>query len=233
MYLDGTYLYIVGSDLINGKIVRVEVETFTEISTLTLATAEEIYTSDITGDGGYLYIGCYSLAAPPRIVRIDIATFTRIDALTIGGINGSRTSNIEIYGKYIYFRISSSGILNDFVCKVDLYTFSVVSILSVTKATYGYLSQIASDGTYLYMTTNLGYIVIIDLASFVTKQITSSAYGVLYLVPPFLFIASIAFPTVITRRYLLPYSTSFDIQTSVIHEQTNTGTYYIIPSNAA
>lgn len=233
LYLDGTYLYATSTL----KVTRIDVDTFTTISSLVLVAPERIISS-ITGDGEYLYLGCHDPTFASRIVRVDISTFAKVDTLILNTLPIAQIVNIIIHGKYIYAYVQGPFLATDHqIIKIDLYTFTIISILTILKATYGNtITSIVSDGTYIYAGTiknaATSYIVIVDLASFIIKQIiTVPTIGRLFIVPPFLFSTSFDSPSIVTRHYLLPYSTSTNIQTSIIHEQTRTGTYYIIPSN--
>jgi len=130
-----------------GRIVKINLSTFTKVSTLSVGTYAEgagydIYSFAVSGK--YLYAGLQT--NPGRIVKIDLSTFTKVSTLQLAADEIYVTA-LTVKGNYLY------GALTGFpygVVKVDLGTFSrVASILSFPFEN-AEPSLLAADPNFLY-----------------------------------------------------------------------------------
>jgi len=97
MAVDGGYLYA-GLYTDPGKIVKVDLSTFTKVSTLTFGANEGNITS-LAVSGGYLYAG---LDTPTgKIVKVDLSTFTKVSTLTLL-VTDKYLSSLVVNGTYLY-----------------------------------------------------------------------------------------------------------------------------------
>jgi len=162
LFSDGTYLYAcIIAPL--GRIVKIDLLTFTKVSTLTLAI-DESNPSSIVSDGTYLYVGLKT--SPGKIVKIDLLTFTKVSTLTLD-INEDNIEDIVSDGSYIYAGLYIGFGLPGQIVKVDIPTFTKVSTLTLNAAEQDIFSLVY-DGTFLYAGTytNPGIIVKINLETF-------------------------------------------------------------------
>jgi len=144
--------------IVNGGIVRIDLNTFTRIDRLDLPVRRP----KIITDGTNIYVSYW---IPTRIDRIPVATFA-IDA-TINMANaGSQIMLIE--GGKLY--IGHGNAAPDQLTRIDLPTFAEDASIPLA-AGEGWIYGMASDGTYLYLglgtaAPNPGIIVRVDLATF-------------------------------------------------------------------
>ena len=155
LFSDGTYLY---AGLNTHRIVKIDLATFTEVSTLTL-TDDGASVYSLFSDGTYLYAGLYHNYG--RIVKIELSTFTEVDTLTFSA-SSEVVRSLFSDGTYLYAGISKDP---GEILKVNLSTFTEVSTLTLT-AGKSYPHTLFSDGTYLYTGTESGHVVKIDLSTF-------------------------------------------------------------------
>jgi len=151
---DGTYLYY--SLLTNpGKIVKIDLKTFTKLKTLTLDVSEtQIYSLSL--DDTYVYAATNNL----KMVRIKKDSFTRDSVIALSGSIFTTSSD----GTFLYAISGDSPIIVD---KIDINTFTLVASLTLNAGeNWGLDSCI--DGSYLYVGTFVapGKIVKIDLSTF-------------------------------------------------------------------
>jgi hypothetical protein len=157
--ISGGYLYA-GLLTSPGKVVKIDLSTFSKVSTLTLDVAEE-YVYSLAVSGGYLYAALDT--SPGKIVKIDLATFTKVSSLTLaGGENYAET--LVVSGNYLYAGLWTSPAK---IVKIDLSTFTKVSTLTLDVAESLVGGIVLADDGYLYVGTytNPAKIVKIDPAS--------------------------------------------------------------------
>jgi len=175
LFSDGTYLYA-GLATTPGKIVKIDLETFTETSTLTLDPGENnIYS--LISDGTNLYAGLYGadvgIDYPQigKIVKINLASFTKVSTLTLDATDFSIYSLFSD-GTYIYAGLDTSPAK---VIKVDISTFTKTASINLTANSS---RTLFSDGIYLYvgMDTTPASLIQIDLSTFLeTTSLTLAA----------------------------------------------------------
>lgn len=63
-----------------GKIIKIDLATFTRVGTITLGAGENVLVAAII-DNGFAYFATFT--APSKIIKIDLATFTRVGDVTL------------------------------------------------------------------------------------------------------------------------------------------------------
>jgi len=161
--ISGGYLYA-GFYTMPGKVAKVDLSTFTQVSTLTLAPGENNILSLIIS-GGYLYVGCRTF--PGKIVKIDLSTFKKVSTLTL---IENAVWDLVISGNYLYAGLEEG--IDGKIAKIDLPTFTEVATLTLAAGEV-FAMQLAVKGNYLYAgcTTAPSKVVKIDLSTF--KEVSS------------------------------------------------------------
>lgn len=156
IFSDGTYLYA-GLETIPGKIVKVDLATFTKHSTLTLDSGENnIYA--FVSDGTYLYVGLTT--TPGKIVKINLADFTKNSTLTLDA-GENIVYDLATDGTYLYAGLATTPAK---VVKIDLTTFTKDSTLSLTGNT---CTSLFLNETTLYAAVSSTYSISkVSLATF-------------------------------------------------------------------
>jgi hypothetical protein len=176
--ISGSYLYAGLRLSPNGKIVKVDLNTFTQVGTLTLSSGANV--RDLLVDGTYLYAALGT--SPAKIVKIDLNTFTEVSTLTLlTGENDARAlTKAEDGFLYVGIGLPTPPNLGK-IAKINLSSFTRVSVL--TLDTYERMPySLTSQGHYLYVGLRQvsGYparIIKIDLSTF-TKVSTLNVSGV-------------------------------------------------------
>jgi len=149
-----------------GKIVKIDLATFTKTSTLTLDTGEDYVVRSVVS-GNYLYAGLQT--APCKVVKIDLATFTKVATLEFSpDLSGNIIWDLAINGNYLYACLGVSNRRGE-LWKIDLTTFSVADHFYFLNAGENDSSGLAISGNFLYCslwTPNPGKIVKVDLTTF-------------------------------------------------------------------
>jgi len=169
----GDYLYL-GNWKSPGpaRIVKVDLTTFTKVSTLMLdSTDTSIW--DLASDDTYLYAAC----STAHLVRINLTDFTRKDNLTLSATPYS----LQYENGYLYAGVSS-GLLY----KIDVSTFSVTNTLDVDTGLSVPIDCLASKGDgWLYAgytdSSPVGYIRKVNLTTFSNDarlQVGASGSGI-------------------------------------------------------
>jgi hypothetical protein len=151
--------------------VKIDLSTFSEVSTLTLATGENRIWA-LAVSGGYLYAGLYTY--PGKVVKIDLSTFTKVSTLTLA-TGENYVYSLAVSGGYLYAGVYTSP---GKVVKIDLSTFTKVSTLTFASGE-DYVCSLAVSGSYLYagLYTSPGKVVKIDLSTFSEVSALTFATG--------------------------------------------------------
>lgn len=115
------YLYV-GVPTTPGRIVKIDLATFTVDSTLTLA-ADEAHARGLVVKDGYLYVGCWE--SPAKIVKIDLATFTEVATLTLAS-GENNAYDLVTSGDLLYVLC-----YDYYLVRVDLPTFTRIDSLNL------------------------------------------------------------------------------------------------------
>ncbi len=217
LFSDGTYLYAGLSPVPGnpGKIVKIDLATFTSVSTLTLAAGEEDVTS-LVSDGTSLYAGLYT--TPGKIVKIDLATFTSVSTLTLAA-GEDLLHTLVSDGTSLYAGLfTTSGK----IVKISLDTFTSTSTLTLAAGENKVFSLFL-DGNFLYagLYTSPGYVVKISLdtfASITTLTMSDDYITSLFSDGIYLYAGS--------SDLVLPHLFKIDLDTFTEIESVST-TYYI------
>ena len=225
----GDYLYL-GNWKSPGpaRIVKVDLTTFTKISTLMLDSGDTAVW-DLASDGTYLYAAC----STARLVRINLTDFTRVDHLALN----ATAYALHYENGYVYAGISS-GLLQ----KVDVSTFTVVDTLDVDESLSVPIECLASKGDgWLYAgytdSSPVGYIRKINLTTFQNDarlQVGASGSGIyvdhmviigdnLFFLDS-LFIRHVYLPTFSLGTYRSFIETSYDMATDGYYVFVSPGT---------
>jgi hypothetical protein len=170
--VSGGYLYA-GLPTSPGKIVKIDLSTFTKVGTLTLSGVDEDYVYSLAVSGGYLYAGLYC-TPPGKIVKIDLSTFTKVGTLSLGS-GEDYVYSLAVSGGYLYAGLDTSP---GKIVKIDLSTFTKVATLTLS-AGENYVESLAVSGGYLYagLPTSPGKVVKIDLSTFTEVGTLTLASG--------------------------------------------------------
>jgi len=174
------YLYAAASDtkLANGRVVRVDLSTFTEdATTITLGAAEEdIRTTAIDTKNHFLYLAQY--AAPTTVTKIDLMSFTKIGSAVSMGTNedNGRSSVIDIPNEYLYI---GSDVTNSYVAKVNIAIPTIGSATSQTITTTGnFIATTAgADANRLNPTVNARSLTINSGATYLASSTSNLTIG--------------------------------------------------------
>lgn len=156
---DGTYLYG-GTQTSPGKIVRIDLATFTKESTLTLDAGENLVHSLIIHKD-YLYAGLGT--SPSKIVKINRLSFAKESTLTLDA-GENNLYDLAVDGHSIYAAIHTSP---GKVVKVSIDTFTKTSVL-----TFG-----AGENLSNYMCITRGYLYVpLETSPGIVKQVDLSTF---------------------------------------------------------
>jgi len=161
------YAYF-GLDSVPGKIVKVNLSTFTETAVLTLTGDGENHLSSavIDDDNGFAYFGT-STAVPGRIVKIDLSTFTRVGEVHGELYHGEfTTAVIDKPNGFAYF---GTYHIPGRIVKINLSNFAFVGEIELAIGE-DYLKESVIDQpngfAYFITYTNPGKIIKIRLSDF-------------------------------------------------------------------
>ncbi len=139
----GRYAYFGTTDSLSdttrtaGRVVKVDLASFTRVGAVTLAPGETWLQSAVMDPlGRYAYFGAAGVGSTAgSIVRIDLATFQRAGAVGLDGAEENRPTSavIDRQGAYAYFS-TLGGTSAARIVKIDLDTLLRVSVLAPTKA---------------------------------------------------------------------------------------------------
>jgi hypothetical protein len=159
----GRFAYF-GTDTSPGRIVKVDLATFTRVGTLTLPAGDDRpYPAVIDPAGRFAYFG--TITSPGRVVKVDLASFTHVATLTLAtGVNRLTSAVIDPAGRFAYF---GTDTWQGQVVKVDLDSFTHVATLTLAAGD-NHLGSAVMDpaGRFAYFgtSTSPGRVVKIDLA---------------------------------------------------------------------
>jgi hypothetical protein len=161
LFSDGTYLYAGLWNAFNpGKIIKIDLTTFTKITSLTLSVAGGV--NSLVSDGTYLYAGlAYDGVIPnAKIAKIDLRSFTEVGVLT----STADAGNVSLFsdGTYLYAGTDVTFPFSQII-KIDLNTFTEVFVLTTTIKR---IRDLFCDGSYLYAGGSIGNIIKIDINTF-------------------------------------------------------------------
>ena len=134
---DGIFAYCVCDNTNPGKIIKVNLSTFTKVATLDLLAGERDLFGAAISDG-FLYVS----SAAEKIIKIRLSDFTRIGVLSVSSIDPS-SLHIKDGFLYVCHYSNPAG-----VAKIDLSTFTID-----TETTYAGQASITCgiiSGDYLY-----------------------------------------------------------------------------------
>ncbi len=173
MFSDGTYLYCGLFSV--GKIIKVDLSTFTEVSSLALNVTGIVGVNQITSDGTYLY--CALTGTPGRIAKVSLSTFTESSILTLDA-GENHVMSLFSDGSYLYCGMQTTP---GMIVKVSLSTFTKTTTLTLA-AGENYVMSLFSDGSYLYAAVNAtsGKIVKINLGTFASTTTLNYPSGTDY-----------------------------------------------------
>jgi len=160
----GAYAYFGTYRTFPGRVVKVDLVTFTRAGALMLEADEDSMSAVIDPAGAYAYFGTFY---PGRVVKVDLATFTRAGAVALNaGEEVLVSAVIDPAGAYAYFGTQTSpGI----VVKVDLGTFTRAGALALNAGENSLESAVIDPtGAYAYFGTGTtpGIVVKVDLSTF-------------------------------------------------------------------
>ncbi|MEM2991484.1 MAG: ABC transporter permease, partial [Halobacteria archaeon] len=170
--LAGGYAYF-GADTWPGTIAKINIDpdNFSQVATLTTYDySSAFYTAVIDTVHGYAYFGAFCQG---RIVKIDLTNFTQVSTLELPiweypDMVYVVASMIDPTNNYAYF--TTSGYNVGRIAKIDLTSFSMVDLLSVSTNLYGINSAVidpTSGYAYLGVYSEPGRILKLDLENFV------------------------------------------------------------------
>ncbi len=136
---DGIFLYT-GSGNSPAQITKIDIDSFTENSIITLNTGENIVGDSIYDGYNYIYYGLNT--SPAIIVRLNTVTFKRDSILTL---SQNSVLSMGIDGRYLYATYSNS---TDYSI-IDCATFTELYRETVTGPTLP-LYTILTDGLNIY-----------------------------------------------------------------------------------
>lgn len=159
----GHYAYF-GTGTYPGKVIKVDLERFERVGSLTLEAGEEVLRAAVIDPSGqFAYFGSDSY--PAHIVKIDLASFTRVGALdfdeSMPYVNPAAA--IDPSGQFAYF-----GLYFGNVVKIDLASFSLVDTIDTGVGTLLGAALVEPNGQFAYFGTygDPGQVLKIDLANF-------------------------------------------------------------------
>jgi DNA-binding beta-propeller fold protein YncE len=149
-----------------GRIVKLDLATFTRVGALALNTGESNpWSIAIRPDGRFAYVGTGT--NPARLVEIDLDTFTRTRTLILSsGDSVLLTTVIDPAGRYAYLGTDTTP---GRLIKIDLQSFNRVGTMTLSSGENSLGSGLIDPaGRYLYLGTHTapGRIVKIDLQTF-------------------------------------------------------------------
>jgi hypothetical protein len=159
----GRYAYF-GTGNYPGKVVKIDLERFKRVDSLTLEFGEDVLRSAvIDANGAFAYFGTDTY--PGHIVKVDLTSFTRVASIdldeSIPYVNPAAV--IDPSGRYAYFGAYFGNLL-----KIDLANFTLAGNLDTGVATLLGAALIEPSGRFAYFGTygDPGQIVKVDLANF-------------------------------------------------------------------
>ncbi len=168
------FLYV-GTWTTPGQITKIDLSTFTKVSTLTLSTATHL--GFLAVKDGFLYASCESFPTG-ALVKVDLATFTEVATLTFDDI--SYLENIVFDDNYLYAtsRMAQPGI----ILRVNLSTFTRDSVLTFnTGEDYSQSLNIKNGFLYAGCNTSPIQIVKVDTSTFTEVSTLTLGDGEEYL----------------------------------------------------
>ncbi|MCK5601499.1 hypothetical protein KAR91_06515 [Candidatus Pacearchaeota archaeon] len=226
---DGTSLYACTSQS-PAKIDKIDINTFTLSSTLTLNAGENIILSSCVDDS-YLYVG--TLTAPGIIVKIKLDSFTRDSALTLD-VGENNSWSLFTIGSYLYVGLVISP---GKVIKIDLETFTKIGFLTLSVNS---IYSIISDGTYLYTGSlaSPSKISKVSLATFTEVAVIVFDVGdnnnySIFTDGTYIYSGLYVIPGRVNRQYILPTTNLYERKIDLIYEQLHTGIHHVYPTLAA
>ncbi len=192
IFSDGTYMYA-GLDASPAKVVKIDLSTFTKVSTITLSTGENAIRS-MCSDGTYLYVG--TLTDPGKIIRINLSTFTKTSTLTLQSGVEYNIRSLFSDGTYLY-----AGCATPFdvrIVRINLITFTKVDTMNTGGVTEFNVCALFSDSNYLYagLDMNPGKIVRIDLSTFTkvdTLTLSKNGIGAMFSDGTYLYASAVTY----------------------------------------
>ena len=200
--ITGGYIYVlVGTNGPTAEIKKIDITTFTVTSTLSMTTDDA---NDMILEGRYLYV----ITNGAVLEKIDIDTFTIITSLALPATKRGLYSD----GNHVY--VGGTNLLQ----KIDLLTYA--SLSTITWATGEYITDIISDGSYLYISLSGTHLLIVDIATFTIIKNVTSPYNINKMTTDNLFIymsTLTGVPGRVYRMYLVPTINSDSRQISNIN----------------
>jgi hypothetical protein len=199
------YLYV-GCRTSPGKISKISLSTFTEVTAL--ATAAPSITSLAAPGDGFLYYGTFLSAA--RIGKVSLATFTEVGGSPIT-LNSGENDAISMAAPgdgFLYVGLSTTP---GKVAKINLSTYTEVgSALTFATGNNTVRGLVAPGNGILYAGFNNGAVIQIVLSSFTVGSSVSTGSAAIYaLLAPGdgnIYTAGLVAPAVIAKVAISPFA---------------------------
>lgn len=154
----GTSLNINNTD----NVVKVDLSTFTRLSSVTLNSGESSLACAVI-ESGIAYFGG---TIRPTINRINLATFTEISGnLSLIATFPPRTAVIDTFNRFAYF---GGGTTLNRINKVNLSTFTIINTIFATVDSFATSSVMDQRNAFAYFGTldSIGRVVKVNLSNF-------------------------------------------------------------------
>lgn len=147
---------------------KIDLNTMTQISSLSLAASDRPFTASIDVSDGFLYIGTAPVPGNGRILKIDTESFTQIDQTDpIPDIVSIISSVIDTTNGFAYFGGNSSPAK---LAKLRLSDFTIVDTITMDPGENSFLTgviDIPNQFAYFGTNTSPGKVVKINLSTFI------------------------------------------------------------------
>lgn len=165
----GRYAYFFGYT--SGKIIKVDLDTFTVADRLTLpASLSHPITAVVDPDGRYAYAGIFPrFSEPGQILRIDLASFQLAGSVVMTENERPTSSVIDAQGRYAYFGTFGTDDERGQIVRIDTSTFTQAGEITLDEGETDLTSAVIDpSGAFAYFGANTrpGQIVRIDLGAF-------------------------------------------------------------------
>lgn len=224
IFSDGTYMYA-GLDTYPAKVAKIDLSTFTKVSTLTLDTGENAIRS-MCSDGTYLYVG--TLTDPGKIIRINLSTFTKTSTLTLESSVEYNIRSLISDGTYLYAGCATEYDIR--IVRINLSTFTKVNTINTGDVNNRFVNALFSDSSYLYAGLDMspGKIVKIDPSTFTIISILTlneNGIGALFSDGTYLYASAVTYVVKIDLDTFTEVSALSISYAQFIHSLFSDGTY--------
>ena len=170
----GQYAYFGTWTYPQGQVIKVDLSSFTRVSSISLADASYLRSAVIDPSGQYAYFG----NDHRKVIKVDLTNFTQVGSISFNsGEGGLYSAAIDPRGQYAYF-----GTDTGLVVKVNLENFTRVDSIRFNQGEDLLMSEVIDPrGQYAYFGTRTGRVVKVDLANFTRVSSISFDPGEIYL----------------------------------------------------